>query len=428
MNLGVRWEYFSPPDETHGAISNYIPGGPGLTGFTTGAVKVVSQLFHPDRNNFAPRLGFAYMPFASSDRFVVRGGFGLQYNRPFGSIFTNNFQNTPFVATAGLCCNFDPGKIQGPPPGSNILYAFGASNSPFSYPPNPGLAFGIAPDGALCGNKACTTASPVDLFGALAHEPTPYVYTYSLEVQDELFRNLVVSLGYQGSNSRKLIRTVDMNRFIPGDTFDDKQDHVQNASANGVTCGPANPACPAPVITGNARFNRIFMPIPDVNANYNALIARATHRFSRGLQLQATYTWARSMDFWSYEIGPQEYAPFNQGLNYGPSDYDVKHNFTLSGLWDLPIFRDRKDFVGKVLGGWELNAILDKHSGFPYSVVLFGDTINDPNGDAFRPDYVGFEIPDVFVVGYGLDYNDAYRNLPYLAALEPQDITGPPAL
>ena len=41
---------------------------------------------------------------------------------------------------------------------------------------------------------------------------------------------------------------------------------------------------------------------------------------------------------------------------------------------------------------------------------------------ALRPDYVGFEIPDVFVVGYGLDYNDGYRNLPYLAALEPQDI------
>src|SRR3954471_17964856 len=41
---------------------------------------------------------------------------------------------------------------------------------------------------------------------------------------------------------------------------------------------------------------------------------------------------------------------------------------------------------------------------------------------SMRPDYIGFEIPDVFVVGYGLDYNDAYRNLPYLAALEPQDI------
>jgi hypoxanthine phosphoribosyltransferase len=41
---------------------------------------------------------------------------------------------------------------------------------------------------------------------------------------------------------------------------------------------------------------------------------------------------------------------------------------------------------------------------------------------SLRPEYVGCEIPDVFVVGYGLDYNDAYRNLPYLAALEPQDL------
>ncbi len=32
-------------------------------------------------------------------------------------------------------------------------------------------------------------------------------------------------------------------------------------------------------------------------------------------------------------------------------------------------------------------------------------------------DYVGFEIPDEFVVGYGLDYNNKYRNLPYLAIL-----------
>ena len=32
-----------------------------------------------------------------------------------------------------------------------------------------------------------------------------------------------------------------------------------------------------------------------------------------------------------------------------------------------------------------------------------------------KPDFVGFTIPDKFVVGYGLDYNDHYRNLPYLA-------------
>jgi hypoxanthine phosphoribosyltransferase len=39
-----------------------------------------------------------------------------------------------------------------------------------------------------------------------------------------------------------------------------------------------------------------------------------------------------------------------------------------------------------------------------------------------KPDFVGFTIPNEFVVGYGLDYRDRYRNLPYLAALEPNEI------
>jgi hypoxanthine phosphoribosyltransferase len=36
----------------------------------------------------------------------------------------------------------------------------------------------------------------------------------------------------------------------------------------------------------------------------------------------------------------------------------------------------------------------------------------------FEPDYTGFEIPDAFVVGYGLDYNDEHRHLPHLAIFE----------
>lgn len=35
-------------------------------------------------------------------------------------------------------------------------------------------------------------------------------------------------------------------------------------------------------------------------------------------------------------------------------------------------------------------------------------------------DYVGFEIPDEFVIGYGLDYGEKYRNLPYVAVMEPE--------
>ena len=40
-----------------------------------------------------------------------------------------------------------------------------------------------------------------------------------------------------------------------------------------------------------------------------------------------------------------------------------------------------------------------------------------------KPDYVGFEIPNAFVVGYGLDYNEKYRNLPYVGILKPEVYT-----
>jgi hypoxanthine phosphoribosyltransferase len=37
-----------------------------------------------------------------------------------------------------------------------------------------------------------------------------------------------------------------------------------------------------------------------------------------------------------------------------------------------------------------------------------------------KPDYVGFTIPNEFVVGYGMDYNEFYRNLPYIGVLKPE--------
>ena len=41
-------------------------------------------------------------------------------------------------------------------------------------------------------------------------------------------------------------------------------------------------------------------------------------------------------------------------------------------------------------------------------------------GITLQPDYVGFTIPNAFVVGYGLDYNEYYRNLPYVGILKPE--------
>jgi hypothetical protein len=393
LNLGLRWEYFTPLTEAKGLMSNYINGSEG---FINGSVQTVNHLYDSDKNNFGPRIGFAYSPNVWGQKTVIRGGFGVLYDRPFDTEFSNIRQNTPFAAQAAPCCFFDNDTI-GSPPGSGIQYGIGSSNLATSYPPNPNFAFGVAPDGALCGNAACSQVIKVDIFGAPLNEPTPYVYVFSLQTQVEPIRNWQVSVGYQGSRSRKLVRTIDMNRYIPGDTFDGVRDEVQNKSADGVVCGPANPACPAPVVVGNNRFGRVFLPLPDVNASFDALIAQLTHRFTNGFTFNVLYTFSHSIDTSSYEIGFQQTDPSNQAINKGSSDYDVRHNFLATAFYELPFFRRRHDWVGAIAGGWTLGAVFDKHTGFPFTALIGNcDPNHDRNGDGFCPDmpmvYTGGKI------------------------------------
>jgi hypoxanthine phosphoribosyltransferase len=49
-----------------------------------------------------------------------------------------------------------------------------------------------------------------------------------------------------------------------------------------------------------------------------------------------------------------------------------------------------------------------------------------PAARSFEPDYVGFDIPDEFVVGYGLDFNNYYRNLPEIVTLKRHVLETPP--
>jgi hypothetical protein len=389
INLGLRWEYFSPDTEAKNVLSNYVQGSQG---FIDGSVKVVHPLYNGDYNNFGPRIGFAWSPTKYDNKVVFRGGFGLLYNRYFGDVFQNARQNTPYTAEVGACCYFDPGPIIGPPNNpdgspSNILYNIGTSRQANSYPVNPGLSHGVAPDGALCADVACDAVTKVDLFGALPNTRTPYVYSFNFQTQYEPIRHLVATLGYQGSRSRKLVRTIDVNRLIPGDTFDGLQDKFQNASADGQPCGPSNPACLAPHATGNNRFGRIFIPLDDVNASYDAGIFQLKHQFRGGLELASAYTWSHTIDTVSYEIGFQQTDPFTPSLNRGSSDYDVRHNWVLSGLWELPFYRSRKDFVGHALGGWTISGVMSKHSGFPFTALIGAcDQNHDRNGDSYCPD------------------------------------------
>lgn len=60
------------------------------------------------------------------------------------------------------------------------------------------------------------------------------------------------------------------------------------------------------------------------------------------------------------------------------------------------------------------------HSKKTRSVKICTLLYKEQSSQSFAPDYVGFIIPDEFVVGYGLDYAEYYRNLPYVGILDTQ--------
>ena len=63
--------------------------------------------------------------------------------------------------------------------------------------------------------------------------------------------------------------------------------------------------------------------------------------------------------------------------------------------------------------------VLERRNALSVRVVALFDKPARRNVDIV-PDYVGFQIPDAFVVGYGLDYAEKYRNLPYVGILKPE--------
>ncbi len=334
LNLGLRYEYFSPLTETGNRITN-LQLGTGARTLLDAKVVPVKSLNKGDKNNFAPRFGFAYSPAFFNflrDKAVIRGGFGVNYNRIPSVIFSNSRGNPPAFARFGVCC----GTRGDPFVGGQIQYYIGGGNSPTSFPRNTVLGGGINPANGL------PNVGGAEIYGSAGDVPNAEVYKYSLELQYQMPFDIVASVGYEGNQSRHLIRLVNQNFLY--DT--------------------------------NPNISAAFFATPDVNASYNGLNVRAERRFANNFQITANYRFSKSIDSLSNE-GPgavtNQTYPIDLSTEKGPSDYDVRHNFNLSGLYELPFFRNQKTLAGKLLGGFEINGIVTRHTGFPWTPKVNGN-------------------------------------------------------
>ena len=342
LNLGVRWEDFTPLNETRGEISNFVFNVPGDA---PGKVVATNSLYNPDNHGFGPRFGFAYSPKMFHTRLVVRGGFGVFFNRLPEQVFDNIRQDPPFTALISDCC----GTASAPNDNGLLYYTLGASHSPASYPANPNWAAGLDPNtGGLAG-------SGVQIYGALANTPTPYVEEWSVGYEYNIGKNWYWDTNYEGSAGHKIDRLVNLNYLYA-------QPYFPLPTFPGANCATTQADCYNP-FSGGA-----FALIPDVNSAYDALTTSLNHRFGRGLYATINYRFSKSIDESSWE-GPcactNETYPQSLLAERGPSDFDVTHDLTGAAVYDLPFLRHRNDWVGKVLGGWSVDPMLTYHSGFP---------------------------------------------------------------
>jgi hypothetical protein len=382
LTLGARYDFFSPFTEAQGRFVGFdqqrittlaIPtaegGGVAITGGFVqasnaknpipGISLVQPSLVPSDKNNFAPRIGFSWQPLPNSRRMVVRGGYGIYYDRANSRLLNNQILDFPYytLAQAFLTPIANP-FVQVPQPSSFPLAFTNAAVFPFGGPP---ALMPQAP--TLVSPLGIAEVSANGIYPDIHDFRTPYIQQYSFGVEDEFAHNWMLDLSYVGSAGRKLYRLADLNQAV-----------VQTP------VGPVGAFSPGLSSLAVQGFG-VHVMQSSSDSSYSSLQASVTKRFSHGLQFLAAYTWSHSLDDYSGDpTGTSDVTvvPGNQAPgflnNHASSDFDRRERFVFSGIYDLPKFyKGSSGFARQAANGWELASILTLQSGTPFS-VLTNDT------------------------------------------------------
>lgn len=339
LNLGLRWTYFAPISATDGVLGNLEPDSNGQLG----GAKIVTNktLYDKDLNNFGPQIGFAWTPRRFNEKMVIRGGGGIGYDRLPNALLANARRNPPNGRNFGFCC----ANAGSPFLGGRIAYVASTDGTVTGYPANPIL-------GGVDQATGLPLSGGAEIYGAPRDFPTAYVIRYSLEGQYELPANLVGTLGYSGSQGHHFVRILPFHVTSP---------------------------------TINPLLGAVFFASPDVNTNYHAMLARLQGRLAKQFTFDANYRFAKSIDTVSFEgacaCTNQSY-PIDQSQERGPSDFDVRHNFVMTGIWEIPYFEN--PWGRTLFGGWQLSGILTYHTGFPWTPKINTNAVG-PSGRGFGP-------------------------------------------
>lgn len=331
LNLGLRWDpaYFFGDTGNRGTTfipgvqSSVFPKAPKGLLFIGDNGVVENSIVGPDTNNFAPRVGFAYLPFPKT---VIRSGYGVFYDQYPAMARNRSLVSEPYLRQFVL--TYPEGGLSNPYAGQEPL-------DPKAV--RAGKDFEFTPYGTW------SLPSPNLVAG--------YMQNWNFVIERQFGGNSLLRLAYVGSKGTKLLNTVEQN---PG---------IYRSGATASNVNARRPYQP---------IGSLPLGLPNGLSNYNSLQVTFNRRFSRGLTLLMNYTRSKSIDITSFasiannQGGP---SPFNLKDNRGVSDFDLPNRLVVSGIWEMPAFRNRHRLWRQTLGEWQGNFIFSAMSGQPITIL-----------------------------------------------------------
>ena len=320
FELGFRYDLNATPKEKFNRFVVFDPTTASLIRENSG----IGPVYHTNDKNFQPRVGFAWDPFKDG-KTSIRGAYAILTDQPV----------------------------------TNLVIPL-TTNPPLATPVNSSGA-GITFANAITSARASASISPTTVQRDFDNA---YVQSWNLNIQREVRQGLGVMIGYFGSKGTHLRINRNINQPINGVR------PFQKVSAS-------SPILPGATLTNITEIDSAG------NSSYNALWASVNKRLSRGLQMNASYTWSKSIDYNSRNGSTFVQDSYNIRGDRGLSDFDARHRFVVNWIYDLPFHGNQ------LVEGWQISGITTAQSGNPIQILASAAFVNFTGNSTLRPDVVG---------------------------------------